>query len=47
MHVFSNMQIAMVLFPAILGSSMLQLATLTDLYFASFIPEAAAGLGCE
>eukprot|EP00250_Pteridium_aquilinum_P008161 c17725_g1_i2 orf=134-1414(+) len=42
----TNLQeVLMVLLPAIMGSAMLQLATLTDLYFASFIPGAAAGLG--
>ncbi|KAI5083916.1 hypothetical protein GOP47_0000085 [Adiantum capillus-veneris] len=38
-------EVLRMLLPAILGSSMLQLATLTDMYFASFIPGAAAGLG--
>lgn len=38
-------EVVMVLLPAIVGSGMLQFATFTDLYFASFIPGAAAGLG--
>ncbi len=33
--------------PAAVGSGMLQIATFTDLYFASFIPGAAAALGCK
>jgi putative peptidoglycan lipid II flippase len=34
-----------VMMPAAVGSGMLQIATFTDLYFASFIPGAAAALG--
>eukprot|EP00959_Pyramimonas_sp_CCMP1952_P208746 4366345-Pyramimonas_sp.AAC.1 len=33
------------MFPAVVGSGMLQIATYIDLYFASFIPGAAAGRG--
>ncbi|KAH9313124.1 hypothetical protein KI387_028159, partial [Taxus chinensis] len=33
-----------VILPAIIGSGMLQIATFTDLYFASFIPSAAASI---
>ncbi|KAG6545069.1 hypothetical protein Mapa_013765 [Marchantia paleacea] len=36
-----------VLLPAAVSSGLLQIATFTDLYFASFIPGAAAGLNCE
>ncbi|KAK9807750.1 hypothetical protein WJX72_008007 [[Myrmecia] bisecta] len=38
-------EVVAVLVPAIASSGMLQIAVLTDLYFASFIPGAAAGLG--
>ncbi|KAL2644854.1 hypothetical protein R1flu_012441 [Riccia fluitans] len=34
-----------ILLPAAVASGLLQIATFTDLYFASFIPGAAAGLG--
>eukprot|EP00240_Pyramimonas_obovata_P003137 CAMPEP_0118925418 /NCGR_PEP_ID=MMETSP1169-20130426/3310_1 /TAXON_ID=36882 /ORGANISM="Pyramimonas obovata, Strain CCMP722" /LENGTH=652 /DNA_ID=CAMNT_0006866713 /DNA_START=178 /DNA_END=2136 /DNA_ORIENTATION=- len=38
-------QVLRVMFPAVVGSGMLQIATYIDLYFASFLPGAAAGLG--
>ncbi|KAH8940731.1 hypothetical protein BDL97_14G000600 [Sphagnum fallax] len=38
-------EVMAVMMPAAVGSGMLQIATFTDLYFASFIPGAAAALG--
>eukprot|EP00249_Psilotum_nudum_P011461 c23190_g1_i2 orf=258-2162(-) len=38
-------EVSAIMVPAIARSGMLQIATFTDLYFASFIPGAAAGLG--
>jgi putative peptidoglycan lipid II flippase len=40
-------EVMAVMMPAAVGSGMLQIATFTDLYFASFIPGAAAALGCK
>lgn len=39
------MEVLAVLAPAVVASGMLQIATYTDLYFASFLPHAAASLG--
>lgn len=38
-------EVLQVMVPASIGSGMLQIATYTDLYFASFLPTAAAALG--
>lgn len=40
-------QLFAVVLPAIVGSGMFQIATFTDLYFASFIPGATASISCE
>eukprot|EP00899_Mesostigma_viride_P003220 jgi/Mesvir1/1289/Mv03757-RA.1 len=38
-------EVMAIMLPATVASGMMQIATYTDLYFASFIPNAAAGLG--
>lgn len=40
-------EVLAVMVPGAIASGMLQIATYTDLHFASFIPGAAAALGCE
>lgn len=41
------LQLLSLLLPAILNSGLVQIASLTDLYFSSFVPGAAAGLSCK
>lgn len=45
-YLFSS-QLFSLMLPATISSGMAQIASFTDLYFASFIPGAAAALSCK